>query len=236
MIIAAIFAGGNGSRMGNSNLPKQFLMLGTKPILVHTVEKFLIHPRVERVIVLCPRAWMSYTEDLLVGTGVPVLEGGETRNGTLQNALDYTAAAFGTQEDHILITHDAVRPFVTQRIIGENINAALEHGACDTVIPATDTIVQSEDGVYIFTIPERRTCYQGQTPQTFRTNKLRKLIESLTDTESEILTDACKIFSMRGEPVAMVQGEIHNIKITYPYDMKVAQALLGIHLEEAEAQ
>lgn len=237
MIIAAILGGGIGSRMGNVNMPKQYLQLGSRPILVHTVEKFLIHPQVERVVVLTPRAWLSFTQDILAehlpkalaeAKGVSVIEGGETRNGTLRAALDYIQEQFGSEEDHILLTHDAVRPFVTHRIISDNIAAAQTHGACDTVVPASDTIVRSEDGNFISVIPPRATMYQGQTPQSFRCNKLRELMASLQAEEEAVLTDACKIYSLRGEPVALVHGEVYNIKITYPYDMKVAGALLGL--------
>jgi 2-C-methyl-D-erythritol 4-phosphate cytidylyltransferase len=234
MIIAAILAGGSGSRMGSSNKPKQFLPLGEKPILLHTVEKFLFHPQVERVLVLCPRAWVAHTGDLLAaelpGREIAVLEGGETRNGTLRNALDYVERNW-SGEDHILLTHDAVRPFVTHRVISDNIAAATTHGACDTVVPASDTIVQSNDNAFITAIPARERMYQGQTPQSFRSTKLRALMNSLTPEEEKTLTDACKIFAIRGEPVALVNGEIHNIKITYPYDLKVAHALLGLEEE-----
>ncbi len=233
MVIAAILAGGVGSRMGNVNMPKQYLQLGSRPIIAHTAEKFLVHPQVEHVVVLTPRAWLSFTQDTLAehlpnGHGVAVIAGGERRNDTLRNALAYIKETFGSDEDHILLTHDAVRPFVTHRIINDNIAAARSHGACDTVVPASDTIVRSEDGCFISMIPPRDTMFQGQTPQSFRCNKLQALMDSLTPEEEEVLTDACKIFSLRGEPVALVQGENYNIKITYPFDLKVAAALLGL--------
>jgi 2-C-methyl-D-erythritol 4-phosphate cytidylyltransferase len=233
MIIAAILGGGIGSRMGNVNMPKQYLQLGSRPILVHTVEKFFVHPQVERVIVLTPPSWMGFTQDVLNehlprGHDVAVIAGGDKRNDTLRCALDYVRENFGDEEDHILLTHDAVRPFVTHRVISDNIAAARKHGACDTVVPASDTIVRSEDGNFIADIPPRRSLYQGQTPQTFQCDKLRALIESLSPEEEAVLTDACKIYALRGEPVALVQGEVHNIKITYPFDLKVAHAMLGI--------
>ncbi|MDR2687716.1 MAG: 2-C-methyl-D-erythritol 4-phosphate cytidylyltransferase [Oscillospiraceae bacterium] len=233
MIIAAILGGGIGSRMGNVNMPKQYLRLGSRPILVHTVEKFFVHPQVERVVVLTPPSWLGFTRDILnehlpKGHSVAVIAGGERRNDTLRRALDYVREKFGGEEDHILLTHDAVRPFVTHRVIGDNIAAAREHGACDTVVPASDTIVRSEDGAFISDIPPRRALYQGQTPQTFTCSKLRALMESLSPEEEAVLTDACKIYALRGEPVALVQGEVHNIKITYPFDLKVAHAMLGL--------
>ena len=125
------------------------------------------------------------------------------------------------------MTHDSVRPFLTHRIIEENIRYAKEYGACDTVIPATDTIVESRDQQLITSIPDRATMYQGQTPQSFKAKHLRTLYESLSVEEKGILTDACKILVIKGEKVHLVEGEESNIKITYPYDMRVAEALLG---------
>ncbi len=231
MIFAAIFAGGVGSRMGNINTPKQYLELGGKPVIIHTVEKFFVNDRVDEIIILCPKAWIAHTKALIeanlpAGKKVHVIEGGVTRNGTLENAVDFIEKNYETDENTIIITHDAVRPFLTHRIINENIDAAAEYGACDTVIPATDTIVESEDGKIISSIPDRKKMYQGQTPQTFRLKLLEDVISSLTDGEKEILTDACKIFTIKNRPVYMVEGEVFNIKITYPYDMKVANTLL----------
>ena len=129
-------------------------------------------------------------------------------------------------DETIIVTHDSVRPFVTHRIIEENIEYAQKYGACDTAVPATDTIVQSEDNIVISDIPERSKMYQGQTPQTFRLKKLKELYEGLTEEEKKILTDAAKIFVMKGEKVYLVEGEVSNIKITYPYDLRVAETLI----------
>ena len=152
MVIGAIFAGGIGSRMGSADMPKQYLQLGSKPIIVHTIEKFVVNPGIDRIIVLCPKAWIAHTKDLVkkylseaIAEKINVVEGGSTRNGTLENALKFINENFAIDDDSVIVTHDAVRPFVTHRIIDENIEAAKKYGACDTVIPATDTIVRSED-------------------------------------------------------------------------------------------
>ena len=175
MVIGAIFAGGIGSRMGSADMPKQYLQLGSKPIIVHTIEKFVVNPGIDRIIVLCPKAWIAHTKDLVkkylgeaIAEKINVVEGGSTRNGTLENALKFINENFAIDDDSVIVTHDAVRPFVTHRIIDENIEAAKKYGACDTVIPATDTIVRSEDSENVSSIPTRSELYQGQTPQSFR--------------------------------------------------------------------
>ena len=231
MVFAAILAGGVGSRMGNSNTPKQYIELGSKPILVHTVEKFFVNDRIDEIIVLCPKPWIAHTRSLIAkfipeGKKISVIQGGESRNGTLENAIAFIEENYETDENTVLVTHDAVRPFLTHRMIEENVDAALEYGACDTVIPATDTIVESINGTVISSIPDRKMMYQGQTPQSFRLKELERVLSSLTEEEKAILTDACKIFSIKNRDVFMVSGEVFNIKITYPYDLKVAQTLL----------
>lgn len=233
MVFGVILAGGVGSRMGNVEKPKQFLKVGNKPILIHTIEKFIVHDAFEKLIVLCPKQWIEHTKNLIkkyLGEGaarVKVLEGGSTRNETIMNSIDYIEKEYGLDEDTIIVTHDSVRPFLTYRIIEENIKYAKLYGACDTVIPATDTIVNSEDGKCITSVPDRAKMYQGQTPQTFGAKKLKELYNSLSDAEKEILTDAAKIFVIKGEKVYLVEGEVYNIKITYPYDLRVAESLLN---------
>lgn len=231
MIFGVVLAGGIGSRMGNVDKPKQYMFVGEKPILIHTLEKFCRESEFERVIVLCPKEWIAHTKNLVKKylsetDRVVVLQGGTTRNETIMNSIAYIEENYGLDDDTIVVTHDSVRPFVTERIIKENIKYAKEFGACDTAVAATDTIVCSEDNVLISDIPERRKMYQGQTPQTFQALKLKNYYNSLSGEEKNILTDAAKIFVMKGEKVHIVDGEVSNIKITYPYDLKVAEALL----------
>lgn len=232
MIFAAILAGGSGTRMGNPDKPKQFWMLGERPVLVQTVEKFCVSGGFDQVIVLCPQTWLHQTKDILMHylpqfPDVAVIAGGAERNDTVMNALDHIQQNFGLDDDTIIVTHDAVRPFVTHRVIQANIAAAQEYGACDTVIPATDTIVESTNGATITNIPPRSDYYQGQTPQSFKAAKLKELLLALTDDQKKILTDACKVFTLQGQPVALVQGDVSNIKITYPNDMRIARAMIA---------
>ena len=231
MIFGVVLAGGIGSRMGNVGKPKQYLLVGDKPILIHTLKKFYDEKEFEKVLVLCPKEWIAHTKNLVKkymedSERIVVLEGGATRNETIMNSISYIEQNYGLKEDTIIVTHDSVRPFVTERIIKENIKYAKEYGACDTAVAATDTIVCSDDAVLIHDIPERKKMYQGQTPQSFQALKLKKLYESLSEEEKNLLTDAAKIFVMKGEKVHIVEGEVFNIKITYPYDLRVAEAFL----------
>ena len=233
MNFAVVLAGGIGLRMGNMEKPKQYIELGNKPIIIHTIEKFYVYPDFEKVIVLCPEQWIHHTQNLIqkyIGEqeNIIVIPGGSTRNETIMNAIQYIDEVYGVDEDTIIVTHDAVRPFLTHRMIEDNIQAAKQYKACDTVIPATDTIVvANQDKQGIYDSPDRTIMYQGQTPQSFQAKMLRELYESLTDEEKGILTDAAKICVMKGQYVKLVRGEVFNIKITYPYDLEVAKSVLG---------
>ena len=235
-VYAAILAGGSGTRMGNPDKPKQFWDLAGRPVIVHTVEKFCMVGDFAEIIVLAPESWLNQTRDIVARylpqfeQRISVVAGGADRNGTIMNAIAHIQAVHGLAADDVIVTHDAVRPFVSLRIIEDNIAAAREHGACDTVVPATDTIVHSVDGALIADIPVRSEYYQGQTPQSFNAMRLKALFDDLADDDKALLTDACKILVLRGEPVALVRGDVSNIKLTYTSDMRIARAMVeGAH-------
>ncbi|MBY7144663.1 2-C-methyl-D-erythritol 4-phosphate cytidylyltransferase [Virgibacillus sp. NKC19-3] len=237
MIYAGILAGGIGKRMGNVPMPKQFLLLNDKPIIVHTVEKFVLNNSFEKIIVATPKEWMNHTSDILKKyqldlPKIKVVEGGNERNETIMNIIHFIEEDHSLHEEDILVTHDAVRPFLTHRIIQDNIDQGLQNTAVDTVIEATDTIVESTDHDSISSIPKRDHMYQGQTPQTFNIKKIKEAYNLLTENEKEILTDACKIFSIKGEKVKLVFGEIFNVKVTTPYDLNVANAIIKGSLDQ----
>ncbi|MDY5273758.1 MAG: 2-C-methyl-D-erythritol 4-phosphate cytidylyltransferase [Arcanobacterium sp.] len=231
MIYAAILAGGTGSRMKMANMPKQFLDLGDKPVILHTLEKFLLVPDFDGVYVGVHPDWVDYTRDLLAGEGlaecVTVIAGGANRNGTIANILAQIENEHGDDPEAIIITHDAVRPFVSLATIRDNICAARKFGACDTVIPATDTIVDSADGSVIIEIPDRSRLYQGQTPQSFRIDWLKDSYSKLSEEEKAAIPDACKALVLAGYPVQLVEGAPENIKLTTVMDYRIAQSLVN---------
>lgn len=233
MIFGGILAGGTGTRMNMADMPKQFLDLGSKPMVIHTLEKFLLCHRMDQVYIGVHPNWVLHMEDLVekyIGIrkeNVHIVEGGHDRNETIMNIVAAIEKDYGESEEHYIITHDSVRPFVTSRILEDNIEAVQKFQVCDTVIPATDTIVVSEDGESIAEIPVRDRMYQGQTPQSFQIRLLKELYESLGENEKAILTDACKMAVVRNHRVSLVKGEPSNLKITTVSDYKIAQAMVG---------
>ena len=236
MIYAGILAGGVGSRMGATSMPKQFLTVGGKPIIIHTIEKFLMCGRFDHIYVAVVKDYVSHMTDILrkaIGENdrVTVIEGGSDRNGSIVNVIN-AIRKNDSDPDSILVTHDAVRPFVSARIIEENIDAAIEFGATDTVIPATDTIIRSADGLKLSEIPVRDELYNGQTPQSFRIGLFEEDYYALSDEQKKILTDACKIFVLAGRTVRMVKGDAYNMKITTPFDLRLAEAIVAEELNK----
>lgn len=224
-------AGGTGTRLNISSMPKQFLPLGDKPIIIHTLERYLMCKRIDAVILGVHADWVDYMNELVEQyvsgekARIKVITGGVDRTDTMLRLLNAIEDAYGVSDEHIVLTHDGVRPFVTQRMLEENIDAVYEYGAVNTVSPAIDTIVVSEDGKLISDVPDRTTMFLGQCPQTFRVSQLKAVYNSLTEEERKTLTEATKIYTMRGLPVYLVKGAVSNIKITTPADYKMAQAI-----------
>ena len=235
MIFFFFLAGGVGTRLG-SDIPKQFLMLGSKPIIVHTVEKFLLCSKFDAIFVGVHENWIPYAQDIFkkynLDDKVFFSVGGKDRNLTIMNIISDIESKFGDSSDHIIVTHDAVRPFVSLRIIEDNISAAKSDGACDTVVKSNDTIIESDhDVTEIRSVPNRKYMFLGQTPQSFRMSDLKELFNKLDESQKNELTDACKIFVLNNRPVKLVMGEFSNLKITTMSDYKIAQSLLEINFD-----
>lgn len=229
MVFALILAGGTGSRMGNSGKPKQFLTACGKPVIIHTLDKFLKHGGFEKIIVLCPSGWVSHTQEIIQKYSgrhmedIAVATGGKSRNDTIMAGINYIKDNYNLDDDTIIVTHDAARPFINNRIIDENIEITLKYGAATTAVPATDTILYCPGGKIVENITDRSALYMCQTPQTFYAKKLYKLYNALSDSEKEKFTDTSGIFSSQKLPVGIVQGEMYNFKITYPNDLITAE-------------
>ncbi len=144
-------------------------------LLFIPLKKFILNTRFDKILISSPKEWMNHAEDnikkYISDDRIVVIEGGEDRNETIMNGIRFVEKTYGLTDDDIIVTHDAVRPFLTHRIIEENIDAALETGAVDTVIEALDTIVESSNHEVITDIPVRDHMYQGQTPQSFNMKK-----------------------------------------------------------------
>ena len=229
MIFAGIVAGGTGTRMG-ADKPKQFLDLNGKPILIHTLKKFLSVHQIDKIYVGVHKDWIDYCNKLLDDNNleqnkISIICGGSDRNSTVFNIINQIENDYHITTDDIIITHDAVRPFVTKEIIENNILMLKDNYACGTYISAIDTIIASNDGKTVSSVPPRSEMYQAQTPQSFKIEKLIEVYNSLTESEKSMLTDTCSIFTSKNMPIRMVTGDVSNMKITTKNDFEIAKAI-----------
>ena len=211
-----IVAGGNGSRMG-SELPKQFLLLKGKPLLVHTIEKFHQAFSDLKIIVVLPQNQMEYWEKLKSQYTVPqhqICTGGSSRFQSVRNGMQQI------NEECIVGTHDAVRPLISSANIQKIFNEAEEKGNAIPYLPCKDSIRKIENGKS-FSVP-REHYVLIQTPQCFKWSLIKDgyLLE-----EHKSFTDDASVFEFLGGNIHLVEGDAFNIKITYPEDLKYAESL-----------
>lgn len=212
---ALLLMGGEGRRFG-SEVPKQFHLLCGKPVYRHALEAALSSDIFDEIILVTHADWADGLEK-----GVRVAVGGKTRQESSYRGL----RAFAKKPDIVLI-HDAVRPFVTERILKENVAGAIEWGAVDTCIPTADTLVHAPGGQMIASIPRREEFLRGQTPQTFRMDWIVEAHEKALADGVENASDDCRLVLRLGKTVHIVAGEEQNLKITSELDLFIAEQIL----------
>ena len=227
-----IMAGGIGSRMNSPELPKQYLKIEDEPIIVKTIRNFEDFGSFTAGVVCCPIDWIEYTKAMLLENGISsdsisVISGGKNRNCSVKNGCRFLSENYNITNEDIILTHDAVRPFINSRIIKDNVSAVKEFGAANTVMPVYDSIIRSTDGEYLSECVKRDDIFRVQTPQSFKLKELEFVINSLTDDELANYTDVASIFYNKGYNVRLVKGSDNNIKITTPFDLAVAQAIIA---------
>ena len=225
---ALIFAGGTGSRMNTKTLPKQFLELHGKPIIIHTIEHFEDHPAVSDIVVVCVDGWLDYCRDLLARFNIKkvsqVVPGGETGQMSIFNGLSVLREKYKNDDDYVLI-HDGVRPLIDGGIISKNIEAAKKYGAAITVKPVIETVIQVDEADVINQVIERSTCQTAVAPQTFALSKIHSLHLKAQAENQFDMTDSATLARYVGLPLHTVMGGSENIKITTPSDFYIFRAI-----------
>ena len=219
MNIAVILAGGSGTRMGGG-LPKQFLKVAGKKVIEHTIDVFEKNKNIDEIAIVCKSDYIPDMEQIVVNNEYKkvkkILQGGKERYHSSLSAIE----AYSNDED-VLLFHDAVRPLVNNRIIDDCIVAIKEYDAIDVAIPATDTIVQVDEGECICDIPPRKTLRSGQTPQCFKRGVIKKAYDRALADPNFQTTDDCGVVRryMPDVKIYVVAGEVFNMKVTYMEDL-----------------
>ena len=226
--VAVVLAGGIGVRVG-LGIPKQLIRIAGKAIVEHTLEALDASPLVDEVVIMM-NAGSIHELDHLLGSErfrklTRILPGGETRNDTTQLAL---AALEG--DDTKVLFHDAVRPFIDERIIRDCVEALDRFDAVDTAIPSADTIIQVDEQRHITDIPARARLRRGQTPQAFRLGTIRRAYELARLDPGFTATDDCGVVFqyLPDVPIFVVDGTAENMKVTEPIDVHIADKLFQL--------
>lgn len=233
MIYAALLAGGIGKRVERHSVPKQFISIGGTPIILRTVRTFLDNDRFERIFIAIHRDWRTYLAELLQTAfsaaeleRIVLVEGGRERLDSFTNVMDTIISSCGTNPEDVLICHDAVRPFVTQQMINDCIDATLEDDFALTVVPTTDTIHTAHDEKFIDGTLDRKGLYNGQNPSGFNIVLLKKAIDSFTEATKASVTGTTQLILKLGYQIRIVKGHTGNIKITTDNDLDVAERII----------
>lgn len=231
MIYASILAAGAPEINDKRKLPQPYNLLGGKPMLIHTLEKFAISPQVDKIIIVANRDWVVYTQELVKKSiifpkEIHVISGGENKNLSISLAAKYIKETWGVNEHDILLNHDAIRPFVSQRIIDDNIEAVKRYGVANTVMPTVDTIVISENKITTDSIPPKSKMYSEQTPQTFLVKRFLDSYYAVNEQMFGKENDSVRFLLNQGYDVHLVLGDYSNIKIVTAFDLEVANAFL----------
>lgn len=227
--VAIIFAGGSGARMG-AGIPKQFIEVNGKPIIIHTLEIFEDHPSIDEIYVACKEDCISqlekYCRRFLITKVTKIVPGGATGQDSIYNAL--RAAKENNDDDTVVLIHDGVRPCITKDVINANIQSVKEHGSAITCTALYETPVTSHDGYTIDDVPDRSKFFTAQAPQSFCLGDVLSAHEKTRKVNPDYsgIVDTCSLMKSLGIDVKLISGPRGNIKVTTPEDIYTFRALI----------
>ena len=227
MTYALLIAGGVGSRMGQ-DIPKQFLHINDKPVIVYTLERFQQHPQIDGIVVVTLPNWIAFVEAYAKQFGISklksVVPGGATGHDSIHNGVVEIARL--CPPDTAVMIHDAIRPMVDKDVISDNLSVYQAKGNATVVIPCAEVVFQSEVPTESNKVLDRSKVWRTQTPQTFRLDKLLWAHEEAGKRGLSSPVATCHLFEMLGETVYFSKGSEKNLKLTTMDDIDIFKALL----------
>ena len=232
MNYAVILAGGSGNRMKSINIPKQYHEINGVPIIIYTLKTFIELKCFDYIYIAINPTFTDFVNSILEKyfntndiSNITLINGGKERIDSIHNVIK-SIELKEINDDDIIVIHDAVRPFVTEKIILDNIEGAKKYGATVTSVPVNDTILLSTDGDYVDRIPIRKTLFNGQSPDSFNLKTFIELENKLTDEQKDIITGTSQVCTLNDYPIKMIEGDTANFKITTDADLDLAEHII----------
>ena len=227
MNIAMIIAGGSGSRM-HQDIPKQFLTVNEKPVIIYTLEVFQKHPAIDEIIVICIDGWdqvlWSYLRQFDLTKVAAIVKGGDCGQNSIYRGLNEIGKSHARED--IVLVHDAIRPMVSEEIISDCINKTMEYGSAIACIPCAEAMLVSENQESSGRIFNRNHLKRTQTPQGFHLGKLLDIHKMALAQGITNSTASCTLMIEMGEEVHFSKGSEKNLKLTTVEDIDIFKALL----------
>lgn len=230
MNTALIFAGGVGKRMNSGSVPKQFLEVDDKPIIIHTIEHFDKHPMIDSIVVVLVEDWIDTFKKQLQQFGitkvVSVIPGGKTGQESIRNGLYEIERVSPVPASEItVLIHDGVRPLINEKLITDNINAVREFGNAVTVVPAIETVIEIDTDGDIFKVADRSIYRLARAPQSFILSDIIAIHKRSLEDGTDYIIDSAMLMKHYGTILHTVEGPVENIKITTPMDYILFKAM-----------
>jgi len=227
--IAVVLSGGIGTRLGGT-LPKQYIELAGKPVLVHTLEQFQRCQEIDCVIVVASPIWerqiFQWKENFHLSKLVAVAVAGENRQQSIRNGL-LAAQSFADQNDETgVIIQDAVRPLASVKLLTRLIQGLQEAPGVLPALPVTDTTYTSQDGQWVGGLLDRSTLFSGQAPEAFRYWPYLKLYQDTSEEVFNAMSGSCQLPYRADWKIKLISGERENVKITYTSDLALCEKRL----------
>lgn len=228
MNIALLIAGGTGNRMGQ-DIPKQFLTVNEKPVIIYTLETFQNHPQIDAIAVVCIKGWetvlQSYANQFNITKLKHIIPGGDCGQASIRNGV-YELERHYSKSDIVLI-HDAIRPMVSDEIISDCIATTKEHGNAITCIPCAEAMLETEDSIISCGSYPRERLKRTQTPQGFKIGDICDLHRQALEKGITNSVASCTLMIEMGKQVYFSKGSEKNIKLTTVEDIDIFKALLA---------
>ncbi len=235
MNIGVIFAGGVGSRMHSKDVPKQFLEIHNKPIIIHTLEYFERNDEIDAVVISCVGEWIPHLEQLLYKFRIEkvrkVVQGGASGQLSIYNGLLAAREVSGGEKSIVLI-HDGVRPLISEELLSSNIESVKKYGSAITSGIVKETIVVVDENGMVEQVPSREKSRVAKAPQSFWLDDILAVHEKAMSEGKDNSIDSCTLMKSYGYRLHMVDGPYENIKITTPDDFYTMRAILDARENE----